>query len=235
MNEQEQISQLSALFDNELPADQVGLVIRRTLKDPGLRASWSRYAIIGASLRNEPMAVHGRAGDDLASRVSAALTAEAEFDGSEATARGSARSSSASSAFSRGAWGVAVAASVAAISLLVLREQSVNPVAAPTVLAQAQPASTTPAFTGPGLTGSQVMAATREPASRAALPSYTTPIDTSPAGQRLSAPLVNYVVAHSEVSTSAVRFSPLSTVMSDSYDPTQGTVEMTEAEIGARR
>jgi hypothetical protein len=72
-------------------------------------------------------------------------------------------------------------------------------------------------------------------ASAGAPPSYTTPVDNTPAGQRVSAPLVNYVVAHSEVAASAVRFSPLSSVMSAGYDFTQGAVEMTEAEIGAHR
>jgi sigma-E factor negative regulatory protein RseA len=234
MNEQEQISQLSALFDNELPADQVGLVIRRTLKDPALRTSWSRYALIGAALRNEPMAVQARAGGDLAARVNAALAAEAEFDEVPASARGSSVASSRSSVFARGAWGAAVAASVAAVSLLVLRSQSPVPDAAPSMVAGTQQ-TVTAAAAAP--LGGQLVAATpvQAAAGRTALPSYTTPIDTSPAGQRLSAPLVNYVVAHSEVSTSAVRFSPLSTVMSDGYDPAQGTVEMTEAEIGARR
>ena len=51
MNEQEQISQLSALFDNELPPEQSGMVIRRALIDPALRASWGNYALIGACIR----------------------------------------------------------------------------------------------------------------------------------------------------------------------------------------
>ena len=71
-------------------------------------------------------------------------------------------------------------------------------------------------------------------------PSYTTPLDTTslmsqPTGQRLSAPLVNYVVAHSEYTTPVARFSPLTTVMSGNFDPSENTVEMTEAEVGARR
>jgi hypothetical protein len=72
-------------------------------------------------------------------------------------------------------------------------------------------------------------------AAASAPPSYTTPVDESPVGQRLDGRMVNYVVAHSEVASSAVRFSPLSTVMNSSDDFTQDTVEMTAAEIGAYR
>src|SRR5690606_39827891 len=48
MSEQEQNSQLSALFDNELSPQQAQMVIRRALKDPATRTSWERYALIGA-------------------------------------------------------------------------------------------------------------------------------------------------------------------------------------------
>ena len=57
MIEQEQMSQLSALFDNELPPAEAELVIRRALKDPALRVRWDRYALIGACVRNEPFRV----------------------------------------------------------------------------------------------------------------------------------------------------------------------------------
>ena len=38
-----------------------------------------------------------------------------------------------------------------------------------------------------------------------------------------------------EYTTPVVRLSPLSTVISGNFDPTENTVEMTEAEVGARR
>ena len=53
MNEHERPSQLSALFDGELPVEQAGMVIRRAMKDGQMRASWGRYALIGAAIRNE--------------------------------------------------------------------------------------------------------------------------------------------------------------------------------------
>ena len=78
-------------------------------------------------------------------------------------------------------------------------------------------------------TGTQALVASNE-----APPSYTTPVDESLPG-RVGAPLVNYVVAHSDLPGSVVRFSPLSSVVSASYDPAEGAVEMSEAEIGALR
>jgi hypothetical protein len=70
-------------------------------------------------------------------------------------------------------------------------------------------------------------------ARESAPPSYTTPVDDSPA--RRSAPLFNYVAAHSDVAISAVRLAPLSSVMGGGFDLTQDAVEMTAAEVGARR
>jgi len=232
MNEMEHASQLSALFDGELPETQAELVIRRALKDPQLRSTWGRYALIGAALRDEPLAVRSRLRDDVASRVRARLSVDSDTTHT-AVARTDAGSPQGASMFARGAWGMAIAASVAAVSLLVLRAQ------VPGSAAPLQVAANAPVSAAQAAPANDVVIASPEvgqvAAVMGALPSYTTPVDNSPAGQRVSAPLVNYVVAHSEVSASAVRFSPLSSVMSASYDPTQGTVEMTEAEIGAHR
>jgi sigma-E factor negative regulatory protein RseA len=237
MNEQEQISQLSALFDNELPPAQSEMVIRRALRDPALRASFGHYALIGACLRGEP--VHGdRHQPDVAARVRSRLAAEVDHSRTAAQ-EAAAKAASNRSRFAllgRGALGGAIAAGVAVLSLVVVRSMapaapgvplqladvaaSVN--AAPLAVAQPEATQSAPA---------QMLIAARD----AAPPSYTTPVDNSPAAQRLNGRLVNYVVAHSEVSASAVRFSPLSTVMSGDYDITQGAVEMTEAEIGALR
>ena len=70
MNEQERASQLSAMFDGELPAAECELLSRRLARDEQLRATWSRYAVIGAVLRAEPLA---SVRPDFARRVSAAL------------------------------------------------------------------------------------------------------------------------------------------------------------------
>ena len=56
MNE-ELDSQLSAMFDNELPAAECELLARRLSRDEDLKARWSRYAAIGATI-----SLLGRAG-----------------------------------------------------------------------------------------------------------------------------------------------------------------------------
>lgn len=227
MNEQEHSSQLSALFDGELPMEQSELVIRRAMKDPQLRFTWGRYALIGAAMRNEPLAVHTRLRDDVAARVAARLSSESPVAATPA-ARGAQRENRFQ--FARGAWGMAIAASVAVVSLLVVRNQA--PQAAPgAILAANLPAETlvAPAALDAVAGGAAPAATAEEP-----LPGYTTPVSDGTNAQPSNALLVNYVVAHSET-TSAVRFSPLSSVMSAGSDLAQGTVEMTEAEIGAHR
>jgi len=222
MNEQEHSSQLSALFDGELPLEQSELVIRRAMKDPQLRFTWGRYALIGAAMRNEPLAVHTRLRDDVAARVAARLSSETPVVASPARGtQGENRFQ-----FARGAWGMAIAASVAVASLLVMRIQA--PQAAGTLVAANVPAATLAPAALDAVTAATPVAV-EEP-----LPSYTTPVSDGTNAQPSNGLLVNYVVAHSET-TSAVRFSPLSTVMSAGNDLTQGTVEMTEAEIGAHR
>jgi len=70
VNQDEVESQLSAMFDGELPATECELLSRRIDRDENLRARWSRYALIGAAMRSEPVAT-ARSG--FARRVSVAL------------------------------------------------------------------------------------------------------------------------------------------------------------------
>jgi sigma-E factor negative regulatory protein RseA len=236
MNEHEHASQLSALFDDELPADQAELVIRRALKDPALRASWSRYSLIGAAMRSQPLAIRHSLADDLASRVQARVHAEPENEAAVSPQSLSAAGASRVAGLRRGAWGVAIAAGVAAVSLLLVRMQLPQATATVAVVESAsRPAPVTLGALSANVAVPKPVLEARIASANNALPSYTTPVNNSDSGQRLSAPLVNYVVAHSAVTTSAVRLSPLSSVMSGNYDLSQGTVEMTEAEIGARR
>src|SRR5262249_33633287 len=72
MNE-ELDSQLSAMFDDELPAAECELLARRLSRDEQLKARWGRYAVIGATIRAE-RGVRLNAG--LAGRVSAAISSE---------------------------------------------------------------------------------------------------------------------------------------------------------------
>src|SRR5476651_1474377 len=58
------------MFDGELPATECELLSRRIDRDENLRARWSRYALIGAAMRSEPVATARRG---FAARVSTAL------------------------------------------------------------------------------------------------------------------------------------------------------------------
>jgi negative regulator of sigma E activity len=238
MNEEERASQVSALFDGELEASQSELVLRRIMKDPGLRAAWGRYAVIGASLRHEPLSVAALGRDDVAARVASALQAEPELSGQVAPAASNRRGWTASAY--KALWGTALAASVAAASIVVLRMQALPEAGAPALMASAEPASSQPversadgapqvrtaSATVAGTTGQQVAEATA--------PSYTTPA-VNARNSGLPAPLVNYVVAHTEYLTPVMRFNPLSAVMMGSFEPGGELVEATEAEIGATR
>src|ERR1700760_4965737 len=72
MNE-ELDTQLSAMFDNELPAAQCELLARRLSRDEDLKARWGRYAAIGATIRAEGGA---RLSANMARRVSAVISSE---------------------------------------------------------------------------------------------------------------------------------------------------------------
>jgi sigma-E factor negative regulatory protein RseA len=228
MNEDERSSQVSALFDGELDAGQANLVTRRLLKDPALRASWGRYAMISASLRGDPLSTGHRGRGDVASRVRASIETEGPL-----VATGGAMSTPSATGFPMRslAWGSALAAGVAVVAILALRIQ--GPVA--TDLTAAVP-SQHPAVMAPAAgTWSRAAPAAQVASRETPAPSYTTPVDLHPGGVRLSAPLVNYVVAHSEYTTPVARFSPLTAVITGNFDPAENTVEMTEAEVGARR
>ncbi|MFO1504714.1 MAG: sigma-E factor negative regulatory protein [Steroidobacteraceae bacterium] len=226
MSEQEQISQLSALFDGELPREQAEMVIRRALKDPALRATWGRYALIGACVRGEPLA-SALPQVDLAAKVRARLVSEVDLPaGGESHGVAATDSGRRTSLWRRGALGGAIAAGVALVSLVLVRQMA--PADAPVQMARqtAPVESVAPAL----------QASTPAPvllARESAPPSYTTPVDDSPA--RRTAPLFNYVAEHSDVAVSAVRLAPLSSVMGGGFDLTQDAVEMTAAEVGARR
>jgi negative regulator of sigma E activity len=207
MNEHEQTSQLSALFDGELPAQQSQMVIRRALKDPALRASWERYALIGACLRGDPLASGLRG--SVADRVRLRLVAEAELGADAAAQAGAGAGTSRRLLSGRNMLGGAIAASVALMAVVLVR--SLPPAGDDALVAQNAAL--------PAIELSQV-------AVDAGPRSYTTPGENSPAARRIDQPLAHYLVAHSEVAASTFGYSS---------DLTQGAVEMTEAEIRAHR
>src|SRR5438105_2034864 len=114
MNE-ELDSQLSAMFDDELPSAECELLARRLSRDEPLKARWGRYAAIGAAVRAERGV---RLNARLAGRVSAVLSTEPALAGTAMAQR--------SGPFAK--WwqpvvGAAVAAGVATAAVLWLRSQ----------------------------------------------------------------------------------------------------------------
>jgi sigma-E factor negative regulatory protein RseA len=185
MNE-ELDSQLSAMFDGELPPDQCELLARRLSRDEQLKARWGRYAVIGASIRAESGV---RLNANLARAVSSVIAKEPNI----AVRYVERRAARATSKWIRPVAGVGVAAGVAALSILWMRSQAFNDTS---VVAQtAAPVDAT------------------QPVAAAEPDSYVVP---RPTGRRSNVPgtqLANYVVAHSEFSSPVTRRNLLSALM----------------------
>jgi sigma-E factor negative regulatory protein RseA len=171
MNEQ-QGSQLSAMFDDELPGAECELLARRLSRDEALKARWERYALIGAAMRAErgvrPV---------LARRVTQALSAEAPL----AAAAAVSPARPARPAWQSFAGGAALSAGVAAAAMLWMRAPAPQPTAAP-------------------LTVSAVTVAVADPSGGYGLRKTATSVSARrvvvPGTQ-----LANYLVAHFEVSS----------------------------------
>jgi hypothetical protein len=194
MNE-ELDSQLSAMFDDQLPPGECELLARRLSRDEQLKARWGRYAVMGAVIRAERGV---RLNAPLAGRVSAVLLAEPAL-GAQSLAVALPR---------RGLrWWQPVAAGalvagVAAMSILWLRAE------APSVVSPLSAHLTTPAASGAPV----IPASARERGGRA--DSYVVP--PAPAVPAIVVPsteLANYVVAHSMYSSPVARRNLLSAFM----------------------
>lgn len=199
-------SQLSAMFDDELPASQCELLARRLARDPELKASWARYAIIGAAIRGEPGV---RFEGSVAQRVSAALASEPPLVATPAADRPSGEGKTAPPRWWKPVAGVAVAASVAGLCILWLRDQT--PVGQVPLVAQTAVTAGT-------------AAAPPEPDS------YVVPV---PVDRPIAVPvaeLANYVVAHSEFSTPLSRRNILSALVA-SEPGTPGEYDESEDEF----
>ena len=186
MNE-ELDSQLSAMFDDELPPAECELLARRLSRDEPLKARWGRYAIISAVIRAERGV---RLNAPLAGRVNAVLLAEPAL-----AAQAAPRDRTAT----RLRWwqplaGSAVAAGVAAVSILWLRSHTPDAPLAARVISPAA-VGTAPAAAPQGEI-------------------YTVPLPKPPAAALVpSTELANYVVAHSMFSPPVARRNLLSAFM----------------------
>jgi sigma-E factor negative regulatory protein RseA len=219
----ERDSQLSAMFDGELPESECELLARRLGRDPALRAQWERYALIGAVVRAEPgvrLQLH------VARRVSAALAAEPAYAEPEEPARPAARKTP-SRSWVRPAAGAAIAAGIAAVSIFVLRAQS--PVEQAPVLAQSDPAAASPgASSAPVASGSRASLPESEVIATGEAESYIVP----PARERAGiagppAALASYFVLHSRTATPMTRPWTSSRLVID--PPSEADGAMTDA------
>jgi len=212
VNQEEVESQLSAMFDGELAAAECELLSRRIDRDERLRARWSRYALIGAAMRSEPVATARRG---FASRVSAALFK------SEARPRPS-RGVLLNGALAAGLVMVVAGASISVLRCLPWGQTS--SAAAAACVARAPIASEVPAATLPVASTTvdarhdAVVAASlraARSASSVAEPwSYVTPRNAGASGNtQLRTELADYIVAHSVYSAPLMRRNLLSALM----------------------
>lgn len=198
MNE-ELDSQLSAMFDDELAPGECELLARRLSRDEQLKERWGRYAMIGAAIRAERGV---RLNARVAGRVKMVMTSEPAL-GAQQVVRGAAMPR-----WWRPLGGVAVAASVATISILWLRAQAPAQLAAVTAprapLTAALPASS------PTRPARALRDAPGKPDSYTAPPAQRSAAAVVPATE-----LANYVVAHSMFSQPVARGNLLSSFMTN--------------------
>jgi sigma-E factor negative regulatory protein RseA len=195
MNE-ELDSQLSAMFDNELPAAECELLARRLSRDEELKERWGRYAAIGATIRAEGGV---RLNSGLALRVSTAISSEPAV-----VAEPVRELPKKVASWRTPVAGIALAASVAAAAILFLRFES--PAQNGQLAVQSAPATSGHTFVVQTGDSSQL-------ASTSTPDSYVVPKTLPRRSIVPSTQLANYVVAHSEFSSPVNRRNLLSAFM----------------------
>jgi sigma-E factor negative regulatory protein RseA len=111
--------QVSAFLDGELPSSETELLLKRLTRDPELRQSFGRYALIGESLRGAGSTPLSRG---FSARVNQAIDGEPHAPDALPLGR-----PSQSSRWWRPMAGAAVAVSVAAVAVVALQQRAVAP------------------------------------------------------------------------------------------------------------
>jgi sigma-E factor negative regulatory protein RseA len=226
----ERDSQLSAMFDGELPGAECELLARRLARDEALRAQWSRYALVGAALRAERgVKLHDR----VATRVQAAVAAEPVYGEAEGslgqetqTREFQNQRPAAVAGASRSRWsrfaaplgGMGIAAGVAALSIFALRNQEDATLVAEVAPATVQVAPVSIADPAPAAAAPTIVAAVP---SSGEPERYVTPSPSSSSSIAPPARLANYVVAHSEYSSPLSRRLALLGLVSNEIQPAE--------------
>lgn len=172
-------SQLSAFVDDELPQAETDLFVRRLVKDAELKQIMGRYQLMGEALRAPMLKTH--LSRDFSARIAAALEQQ-DSAASVATSMTTRSSKLNFDGWLKPAAGMAVAASVALVAVLTVRNQ-------------------------PGIDVQGMSAEVLQPviltAQRSAVNnSYVVPVaSNAPSAPIPAARLTNYVVAHSEFSS----------------------------------
>ncbi len=245
MNADERESQLSAMYDGELPGAECELLARRLSRDGAMKQQWARFALIGAVMRNEPLRARrdpaGRLAAGIAGRLVVAIEAEelpeqlasesliGQSSIGQASRAGDGTALAAQpvavgrwpSRWARPAAGFAIAAGVAALSVVWLQGRAPVAVplsganlASPLAAGQDSDATVVPVRGAPapgvGVDGRGV----DDPVVNNGEPeSYVVPLPAGRASGGPPAQLANYVVAHSEFSAPLSRRSLLSALV----------------------
>ena len=228
MTPDERESQLSAMFDGELPPAERELVARRLSRDEALRETWGNYALIGAVMRGETLA-----SAQLAPRVAEALmrtAPDAALDSQADDAAEFGASSGRERAPRLPRWaipasGFGLAAGIAVVGVLaVLWLGSQTPQAVTGDSVAAAPAVRSPEVVIPAQPTPREAA---ESASNGEPLSYVTPPQRSAAplaaGVGLPFNLASYVGAHSAVSSPMMRHSAIAAIIAEEPAAPSGT------------
>jgi sigma-E factor negative regulatory protein RseA len=180
--------QVSAFLDGELPGSETELLLKRLTRDPELRQSFGRYALIGETLRG---ASNASLSLTFAARVNRAIDGEPAAPLQPAARTRPLR-------WWKPIAGTAVAAGVAAVAVVALQQRAVAPglPVAPRVTVQNARLITVP---------------------KEAL-SYTVPAAPAAPAMVAPARLTSYVFAHSKYAEGLGQGNLLSTLLSEDAD-----------------
>jgi negative regulator of sigma E activity len=191
--------QVSAFLDGELPGSETELLLKRLTRDPELRHSFGRYALIGEALRGGSRTPLSR---DFSAKVNRAI------DGEPSTPAVQALKTHQSSWWKPIA-GTAVAAGVAAVAVVAWNQRAIAP-GARTLTVAAAPSVVGAAARSIAVHPGAVVAQSKEPLS------YTVPAANGDTPQVVpAARFTSYVFAHSKYSAGLGQGSLLSGLLSD--------------------